>query len=920
MNINMYLLNLLSIILFHQMMEVEAMTTSSFPIGGLFNSESNEISKRAFEIITQTSGAKAIYGRTMSSVAEDSYSIALDMCPRTSGNKGIVALIDSRPTKGICDTSCLLCNRLNITHLALGWQPIEKIEQNLFTFSYHPPPEILSKAYARLIKDLQWDKFTILYEDDSSFIRLQEIVNTWPQDRTPILFRKLDPEEDNKETLKHVIKVLHMSYHVLDCKVENVNKYMEQIIEVENSTEYLSFILTNLDSYKINLAEVPELRANVSTFYLTTAGEDRWREIKINPDKDPTKLETALLIDALRHVETAIRSMQGEGDSGMRYYSEVPLEDPPAMCFKENKADYTPWSMGESLRQALKNTVLREGFTGNIEFDDEGKRTNFVLQYSKLNQDMNFINVGYWDSKTDLITKVNENVSDRSTALKSNVIKIVTRYGKPYYYDSPNSTEGYRGYAIDLMDAIFKEINRKKGLNLEYEFYRAPNDNYGKQIEGTSKWNGIIGELMDHRAQLGICDITITSERNAVVDFSIPFMTLGISMLFREPPPEDPNKFSFIKPLALDVWLYLVTFYIIVSFVLLLCARMSQDDWVNPHPCNQDPKNLQNIWSLYNCMWLTMGSIMTQGCDILPRGVGSRWTSGVWWFFAMIITASYTANMSTFISNDRRSNDITDVKSLSEQNKVSYGAVYNSSTYFFFKNSNDSVYQKIWSVMSSAKPSVFLNNNDEGKERVLRSKTGNFAFFMESSAIEYYIQRNCDLKMVGSKLDSKEYGIAMPKNYPRKEWIDNAILSLQELGVLTALEKKWWEDEDNEKRCQDRPKVEDDGGSLQMKNTSGIFMVLALGGFLGLCIAIIDFLLHARQIAVKEKVTFKEAIKSEWKASCDPRVLHKPVAPPRSAPPSSGSGSPSPLRERSQSRAVSVIRAASSFINFEDTY
>lgn len=52
---------------------------------------------------------------------------------------------------------------------------------------------------------------------------------------------------------------------------------------------------------------------------------------------------------------------------------------------------------------------------------------------------------------------------------------------------------------------------------------------------------------------------------------------------------------------------------------MLFHFSMSQGDWVNPHPCNQNPENLQNIWSLYNCMWLTMGSIMTQGCDILPR-------------------------------------------------------------------------------------------------------------------------------------------------------------------------------------------------------------------------------------------------------------------------------------------------------------
>lgn len=40
--------------------------------------------------------------------------------------------------------------------------------EDFYTFSYHPPPEIISKAYAALIKDLGWDKFTILYEDDGS--------------------------------------------------------------------------------------------------------------------------------------------------------------------------------------------------------------------------------------------------------------------------------------------------------------------------------------------------------------------------------------------------------------------------------------------------------------------------------------------------------------------------------------------------------------------------------------------------------------------------------------------------------------------------------------------------------------------------------------------------------------------------------
>lgn len=65
--------------------------------------------------------------------------------------------------------------------------------------------------------------------------------------------------------------------------------------------------------------------------------------------------------------------------------------------------------------------------------------------------------------------------------------------------------------------------------------------------------------------------------------------------------------------------------------------------------------------------------------------------------------------------------------------------------------------------MSSAQPTVFMDTNEAGKDRVWRSK-GKYVFFMESTAIEYYTARNCDLKMVGGNLDSKEYGIAMAKS------------------------------------------------------------------------------------------------------------------------------------------------------------
>lgn len=44
---------------------------------------------------------------------------------------------------------------------------------------------------------------------------------------------------------------------------------------------------------------------------------------------------------------------------------------------------------------------------------------------------------------------------------------------------------------------------------------------------------------------------------------------------------------------------------------------MAADDWENPHPCDEDPEELETIWNMHNCIWLTVGSIMQQGERIL---------------------------------------------------------------------------------------------------------------------------------------------------------------------------------------------------------------------------------------------------------------------------------------------------------------
>lgn len=54
--------------------------------------------------------------------------------------------------------------------------------------------------------------------------------------------------------------------------------------------------------------------------------------------------------------------------------------------------------------------------------------------------------------------------------------------------------------------------------------------------------------------------------------------------------------------------------------------------------------------------------------------------------------------------------------------------------------------------MEGKKPPVFVSTYEEGIERVLQ---GDYAFLMESTMLDYAVQRDCNLTQIGGLLDSK---------------------------------------------------------------------------------------------------------------------------------------------------------------------
>ncbi|CAH1957058.1 unnamed protein product [Acanthoscelides obtectus] len=153
-------------------------------------------------------------------------------------------------------------------------------------------------------------------------------------------------------------------------------------------------------------------------------------------------------------------------------------------------------------------------------------------------------------------------------------------------------------------------------------------------------------------------------------------------------------------------------------------------------------------------------------------------------------------------------------------------------------------YKKMWRYMESKKPSVFVSTYEDGIKRVLE---GNYAFLMESTMLDYVVQRNCNLTQIGGLLDSKSYGIATPMGSPWRDRISLAILEMQEKGEIQMLYDKWWKKTGDTCQRSDKGKDTSKANSLGVESIGGVFVVLVVGLAVAVAVAIAEFCYNAKR-------------------------------------------------------------------------
>ncbi|CAG9857523.1 unnamed protein product [Phyllotreta striolata] len=456
--------------------------------------------------------------------------------------------------------------------------------------------------------------------------------------------------------------------------------------------------------------------------------------------------------------------------------------------------------------------------------------------------------LGTWTSGFDRnLTLVDPKVMSNLTA--DVVYRVVTVEQKPFIFRDETAPKGFNGYCIDLIDKI-ADI-----LKFDYELVAV--DKFGTMDEN-GKWNGMVKELMEKRADVALGSMSVMAERENVIDFTVPYYDLvGISILMKL--PETPTSlFKFLTVLENDVWLCILAAYFFTSFLMWVFDRWSPYSYQNNREKYKDDEEKREF-NFKECLWFCMTSLTPQGGGEAPKNLSGRLVAATWWLFGFIIIASYTANLAAFLTVSRLDTPIESLDDLSKQYKIQYAPLNGSSVQTYFERManiearfyeiwkdmslNDSLseversklavwdypvsdkYTKMWQAMREA---GLPDSLDEAVRRVRASKSSSegFAFLGDATDVKYLEITSCDLTAVGEEFSRKPYAIGVQQGSPLKDQFNTAILQLLNRRELERLKEKWWNKNPEKKNCE---QVDDQSDGISIQNIGGVFIVIFVG-------------------------------------------------------------------------------------------
>ncbi|XP_046911606.2 LOW QUALITY PROTEIN: glutamate [NMDA] receptor subunit 1 [Dermatophagoides farinae] len=556
---------------------------------------------------------------------------------------------------------------------------------------------------------------------------------------------------------------------------------------------------------------------------------------------------------------------------------------PPTNC---RLTSSNKWQTGQLFYDYLKKQTLN-GRSGRITFDSSGDR--LYSEYEILNiYDNNEISVGKYSFDSNqmkmklslLLHLIRWSGREMQKPLGYFVpkhLKIGTLAEKPFVWarrpplsDDSNecqkdqifcpkfnqTTDHYdnyccQGYCVDLL----KELAKR--LNFSYDLELVSDGQYGNlnfvDESGPRIWTGLVGELVNRRIDMVVAPLTANPERSQVISFSKPFKYEGITILQKRQ-PRKATLASFLQPFQNTLWLLVLVSVHIVALALYLLDLFSP---LGNYKINNVALSDEPSLNLSSAIWFSWGVLLNSGIgERTPRSFSARVLGMVWAGFAMIVVASYTANLAAFLvlnpRDDHTLSGIEDSRLRNPTESFTFATVKGSAVEMFFRSQVH---------LFNAYRTMEETNRNSPEEAIEAIKKGELdAFIWDSPRLEYETSQNCEFVLSGELFGRSGYCIGLQKNSFWTDEVTLALLRMHESGFMESLDNKWILSDD--KDCEG--KMEHFPYTLGMKNMAGVFILVFSGVITSFGLIIIEIIYKKRKARKLHRLSIAKKMAIRW--------------------------------------------------------
>ncbi|KAL6206663.1 hypothetical protein ACLB2K_023910 [Fragaria x ananassa] len=337
------------------------------------------------------------------------------------------------------------------------------------------------------------------------------------------------------------------------------------------------------------------------------------------------------------------------------------------------------------------------------------------------------------------------------------------------------------GFCIELFNMVVENLTH---LYLPHKFHK---------FEGN--FSELIERVYDKTYDAIVGDMTVLVERIDKVEFTQPYLESGLAMIVPDISDEE-ETWMFMKPFTWQMWVVTGAVLIYTTFIV----------WFLEVPSSPDLKGSLKSQIAF-ATWFTFSSLFFAHREKVYSNL-TRIVFIVWLFVVLILSSSYTANLSSMLTIRRLSPNVTDIEMLRRTNS-SVGCDEDSFVRNYLEN-----------VLGFNPDAVVVINSSYEPEEIRQKNLS--AVFLELPYALVFMDKH---KHKGYTLTQPTYNFGgfsfvFQKGSPITRDFSKIILDLLENGEMRKLQNKW-------STPNNRPTntTSDMPESLSLKSFWGLFVI-----------------------------------------------------------------------------------------------